>query len=149
MTVRDNGYADADRGFADQGFGETIREDAQAAYEAASAETQRMGEYVRAQATAIAERQKSGLARGIADVASHIRKTSHGFAEQPNIEDVVSRAAERVEAVATSIEHKSTAELYEDAENICRRYPVTVATCAVVLGALVSRSLKSAPRTTR
>ncbi len=149
MTVRDDGYDDTDGGIADGGIRETIREDAQAAYQAASAETQRMGAYMREQANAIANRQKSGLARGLADAADEIRKTSHGFSEQPNIEDLVSRAAARVEAVSSAVEHKSTAELYEDAENICRRYPVTVATCAVVLGALVSRSLKNSPRTAR
>ncbi|MEJ8570046.1 hypothetical protein [Microbaculum marinum] len=122
------------------------KEGARHAYEAATEETQRVGEFVREQAGALVERQKSGLARGVAEIARHIRKSSEGLIDQPNIEDLVMRTADQVDAAATSIERKSTGELYSDAEDLCRRYPVTVATCAVVLGALVSRSLKSPPR---
>jgi hypothetical protein len=144
MTVSDDAQQNDDLDLKD-----ALRDGARRAYDTAAEETQRVSEFVREQASTMAERQKTTFARGVANFASHIRKSSEGFSEQPNIEDLISRTADRVESAAISFEEKSGSELYEDAERICRQYPVTIAACAVVLGALVSRSLKSPPRPVR
>ncbi|MBD8901003.1 hypothetical protein FV220_21975 [Methylobacterium sp. WL19] len=97
----------------------------------------------RAQATDYADRRKGDAAQSVNDIAQGLRDSSKSFEEQPNIKAFFDSAAEGLEQLGTSIENRSFAEFYDEAEAFARRAPVAVAVATFVTGFVVSRFIKS------
>lgn len=125
-----------------------LRDEAEKAYEAVSAETRRMGEYAKAQAELVAQKQKHGIAESIAHFAGSVRSVADGLPDHPNLQSLAQQAADRIEQASRSLDRKSLSELYDDSEEACRRYPVAVGVGTLVVGMLISRLIKSSGRTT-
>ncbi len=97
----------------------------------------------RAQATDYADRRKGDAAQSVHDLAQGLRDSSKSFDDKPNIKAFFDSAAEGLEQFGTSIENRSFAEFYDDAEAFARRAPVAVAVATFVTGLIVSRFIKS------
>jgi len=137
-TVEIDGRAQTDDGPA------AFREHFEESYRAAGREARRIGEALRGQARLLAARQSETLLKSVHDIARELDSEADRLSEQANISDVVRRAAERLGATADTLARKSPSELRQDAETVCRRYPVAVAAGALLAGALVSYAIKSA-----
>lgn len=100
-------------------------------------------ESAKGQATGFVDERKNEAARSVAEIAASLRETGNSFGERPNIQAFVGSAADGLEQLATSIQERSFADLYSDAEAYARRSPVTVAAVAAVAGFLLARFIKS------
>jgi hypothetical protein len=123
-----------------------LREHLEESYRAAGREARRIGEALRGQARLVAARQREALLSSAHDIARELDSEADRLSEQANISEMVRRAADRLGSTADTLAGKSTSELRQDAEALCRRYPVAVAAGALVAGALVSYAIKSAGR---
>lgn len=97
----------------------------------------------RAQATDYVDRRKLDAAQSVNDLAQGLRDSSKSFDDKPNIKAFFDSAAEGLEQLGSSIEKRSFAEFYDDAEAFARRAPVAVAVATFVTGFVVSRFVKS------
>lgn len=97
----------------------------------------------RAQAQDFAERRKGDAARSVNDLAQTLRDSSKTFDDRPNIKAFFDSAAEGLEQLGGSIESRTFADFYEDAEAFARRAPVAVAVGTFVAGFIAARFIKS------
>ena len=100
-------------------------------------------ESAKAQATSYVDERKNAAAQSVSDLAASLRSTGDTFGERPNIKAFVGSAAEGLEQLATGIQDRSFAELYEEAEPYARRSPVTLGAPAALAGFLLARFIKS------
>ena len=97
----------------------------------------------KAQATDYVDRRKGDAAQSVHDLARGLRDSSKSFDEQPNIKAFFDSAADGLEQLGGSIENRSFADFYDDAEAFARRAPVAVAVATFVTGFMVARFIKS------
>lgn len=95
------------------------------------------------QATGFVDQRKSEAAQSVSDLAASLRETGRSFGDKPNINAFVGSAADGLEQLATTIQERSFADLYADAERYARRSPMTVAAVAAVAGFILARFIKS------
>ncbi|MEA1830546.1 hypothetical protein U8607_00495 [Methylobacterium durans] len=97
----------------------------------------------RAQAQDYVDRRKTDAAQSVNDLAKTLRDSSRTFDDRPNIKAFFDSAAEGLEQLGGSIEARSFADFYEDAEAFARRAPVAVAVGTFVAGFIAARFIKS------
>ncbi len=100
-------------------------------------------ESAREQASDYADRRKGDIAQSVADFATSLRDSTHGFDERPNIRAVVDSAADGLEQLADSIRDRTFADIFNDFEEVVRQRPATIAAVSVAVGFLAARFLKS------
>ena len=97
----------------------------------------------RGHAFTFAEGRKAETARSVGDLADSLRSSSRTFDDRPNIKAFFDSAAEGLEELAGSIEKRSFADFYADAEQFARRSPVAVAAATFAVGFLLARFVKA------
>lgn len=97
----------------------------------------------RSHAATFADGRKAEAARSMADLAGSLRDTSRTFDDRPNIKAFFDSAAEGLDELAGSIEKRSLADFYADAEAFARRSPVAVAAGTFAAGFLLARFVKA------
>ncbi|WP_443136599.1 hypothetical protein [Methylobacterium sp. Leaf399] len=100
-------------------------------------------EAAKVQATDYVDRRKGDAAQSVHDLAKGLRDSSKTFDDKPNIKAFFDSAAEGLEQLGGSIESRSFADFYDDAEAFARRAPVAVAVATFVTGFMVARFIKS------
>lgn len=97
----------------------------------------------RTHAISYAEGRKGEAAKSVADIAGSLRESGKTFEDKPNIKAFFDSAAEGLDDLAGSIENRSFADFYEEAEAFARRSPVTVAVATFAAGFLAARFIKA------
>lgn len=90
-----------------------------------------------------AEGRKGDAARSVADLADTLRNSGKTFDDRPNIRAFFASAADGLDDLAGTIERRSFADFYDDAERYARRSPVAVAVATFAAGFLLSRFVKA------
>lgn len=90
-----------------------------------------------------AEGRKGDAAKSVSDLAGTLRDSGKTFDDRPNIKAFFASAADGLEDLAGSIDRRSFADFYDDAERYARRSPVTVAVATFAAGFLLSRFVKA------
>lgn len=97
----------------------------------------------RDQAGIYVEQRKGDAVQSVNGFAHALRESGTTFDDRPNIKAFFDSAADGLEQLAGSIEQRSAADFYEDAEAIARRSPVAVAVAALAAGFLAARFIKA------
>lgn len=97
----------------------------------------------RSQVQSFAEERKSEAARSVAGIAHSVRDSGRSFDDRPNIKAFLDSAADGLEDLAGTIETRTFAEFFDEAEAFARRAPVTVAVATFAAGFLLSRFVKA------
>lgn len=97
----------------------------------------------RTHAVSFAESRKAEAARSVGDLAHSLRDSGKTFDDRPNIKAFFESAAEGLDDLAGSIETRSFADFYADAEDFARRSPVAVAAATFAAGFLLARFVKA------
>jgi hypothetical protein len=103
----------------------------------------------REQATGYMDQRKDAVAQSIADFGQSLRDACAQFDDRPNIKTVVDSAADGIDQLAESIRARSFNELFDEAEDLIRRRPGTVAAATMVAGFLVARFIKASAENIR
>ncbi|UMY18101.1 hypothetical protein MMB17_01725 [Methylobacterium organophilum] len=101
---------------------------------------------LRSNAISYAEGKKGEASQSVASVAASLRDSGKSFEDKPNLKAFFDTAAEGLDDLAGSIERRSFADLYTEAETYARRAPVTVAVATFAAGFLLSRFVKATSR---
>lgn len=97
----------------------------------------------RDQATTYVEQRKDDAVHSVSGFARALRESGANFDDRPNVKAFFDSAAEGLDQLAGSIERRSAADLYEDAEALARRSPAAVAAAAFTAGFLAARFVKA------
>ncbi|GJD43222.1 hypothetical protein AFCDBAGC_1071 [Methylobacterium cerastii] len=97
----------------------------------------------RLQAQTFVEGRKNDAAQSVHDLAKTLRDSSKDFEDRPNIKAFFDSAADGLSQLGGSIESRSFADFYGEAEAFARRAPVAVAVGTFVAGFIAARFIKS------
>ncbi len=90
-----------------------------------------------------AEGRKAAAADAIHDLAGSVRESAHAFEDRPNLQAFFDSAAEGLDGFAATVQDRTFAQLYADAEDFARKRPVAVALGAGLVGLLMTRLARS------
>lgn len=123
--------------------GDRVKEEFREFREEVVEEGTRLTSAAREEAYNFAEGRKVAAAEAMHDLARSVRDSSSAFEDRPNLQALFDSAAEGLDGFASSIEDRSFAQLYTDAEDIARRHPAAVAIGAGIVGMVIARIARS------